>query len=219
MLRKISILVLIFIFTLPLNVSALGIYDLSDNNEVETVDVSMLDQIKEENYQEYKYLIEKDFLLLRNNGIQQEENITREDFVAMFFRLTTGYRFGEVSESPYYIDVHLTDWHAGYVEWARYNGVARGYGNEIWGIGDFLTYEQMYKMIHGYVNCNKLNSNTMLNNNLDLRNVSTWAKESILWAHANSLINKDISNFKEFVTWEDAIKVLVISHKTILSYN
>ena len=219
MLRKISILVLIFIFTLPLNVSALGVYDLSDNNEVEIVDVSILEQIKEENYKDYKYLIEKDALLLRNNGIQQEENITREDFVAMLFRLTTGYRFGEVSESPYYVDVHLTDWHAGYVEWARYNGVARGYGNEIWGIGDFLTYEQMCKMVHGYVNHNQLNSNTMLNNDLDLNNASTWAKESILWSHANGLINENMPTFKEFVTWENAIKFLAVSHKTILSHN
>ena len=216
MLRKISILVLIFIFTLPLNVSALGVYDLSDNNEVEIVDNTVLDQVKDINKESYKYLIDNDSLLLRTSGILEEEYIAREDFLAMFFRLATGYRFGEVSESPYYIDVKLMDWHAGYVEWARYNGVARGYGNEVWGIGDSLTFEQMYKMVHGYIMYHQLDAYNILNDNLDLSSSSPWAKESILWCYTNDLIPENISNFKDPVQWETAIDFLVSSHKMFL---
>lgn len=214
--RKISILLLILALLIPTNVSALGAYDLENNNEIEVINNTVLDQVKDMNKENYKYLIDNNALLLRTNGAQEEEYITREDFLTMFFRLVTGYRFGEVSESPYYIDVKLMDWYAGYVEWARYNGVARGYGNDIWGIGDFLTYEQMYKMLHGYMIHNQLITNDISDNNLDLNTYSPWAKESILWCQSNGLINGNINNFKDPVSWEIAIDFLTSAHKIFL---
>ena len=138
----------------PYTIYGFGVYDLEQNNEVEIVDYSVLSFLEEANVENYQYLIDNNALLLRKSGVVENEFITREDFLTMFFRLMTDYRYHEVSESPYYIDVNVRDWYAGYVEWARYNGVARGYGNDVWGIGDYLTVEQMCKMVHGYVEFN-----------------------------------------------------------------
>ncbi len=205
----------------PYIIYGLGVYDLEQNNEVEIVNYSVLDCLEEANVENYRYLIDNDALLLRKSGVVENECITREDFLTMFFRLMTDYRYHEVSESPYYIDVQVRDWYAGYVEWARYNGVARGYGNEVWGIGDYLTVEQMCKMVHGYVEFNDLKlslSNSDFSSCLDLNDASDWAKDSIKWCLRNHLILLDVGYLNPLseVSWEDAISFIVSFDRVLI---
>ena len=194
------------------SIFGLGVYDLSLNNEVENVSLDILNDLpKGANKSSFEYLIENNALLVRKDGIDIDGKVSREDFVAMLFRLMTGYKFGEVSESPYYNDVSPVHWYAGYVEWARYNGVARGYGNEYWGIGHNLTKEQMCKMLYGYYSFNnKVEEKGLLEDYKDSNIVSEWAKESVIWCLNNDLISvKDgYLNPKDEMTLNDVVLVL-----------
>lgn len=194
------------------SVFGLGVYDLALNNEVENVSLDILNDLpKGANKSSFEYLIENNALLVRKDGIDIDSKVSREDFVTMFFRLMTGYKFCEVSESPYYYDVSPVHWYAGYVEWARYNGVARGFGNDLWGIGHNLTKEQMCKMLYGYYSFNNaFEEKGILEDYKDIDNVSEWAKESVVWCLNNDLIvvKDGYLNPKDEVTLNDVAFVL-----------
>lgn len=214
--KILRVTLLAFIFCLiPMTIYGFGVYDLKVNNEVEVISSDVLDDLSESaNKEAFSYLIEKKALLLREEGVMEISSITREDYVTMFCRLMTGYRFHEVSESPYYIDVNVRDWYAGYVEWARYNGVAKGFGNDVWGIGYDLTVEQMCQMAYTYTHFNEFEiKDTEFVSVVckDYDNVSHWAKDGVMWCLKNGLISVDSSgclNPLSSVSWNTAVSFL-----------
>ena len=142
-----------------------------------------------------------------------DENLTREQFVTILCRNMTGGNW-EVSESPYYVDVPVFGWFSGAVEWSRNYNVAKGVGENLFGVGQSLTKEQMIQMIYNYSINNDiaLKSVSVIDDPVkDMELVSDWAFSGVTWGNLLGLLVKDSDgnyNPKETATRADMVVTL-----------
>ena len=90
-------------------------------------------------------------------------------------------------------DVASGVWYAPYVEWAIRNGVISGYGNGKFGPNDPITREQMAVIMYRYAQFKGIDvsvtDSSRFESFTDKDSVSSYAKEAMIWATANGIIN------------------------------
>lgn len=148
-------------------------------------------------YNAFKYLIEKEVVFgVSADTLAPENTLSRAQFITMLCRNMTGYKTFEVSESPYFEDVHPLAWYAGAVEWGRNHNVTNGISETLFGSESLVTKEQMVQMVYNYVQNNDVKIKTVGIKDSpikDSQDISDWAYEGVTWANLLNILDKDSS--------------------------
>ena len=80
---------------------------------------------------------------------------------------------------------------AQWLAWAYQNGIVNGYADGSFGVDDYITREQIAKMLKVYADLKRYNTNTYadLNSFPDAADVSGWAVRHMQWAVGSGMIN------------------------------
>lgn len=145
-------------------------------------------------YESVKYVYENGIM----NGItntdgtidsfQPDEPLTRAMFATVLYRMAGQppvafeNRFSDVSTGRYYSSAII---------WAYRNGIVNGYADGSYGVDDYITREQIAKMLRIYAQVRGYSTSERVNINSfpDVLDVSGWAVEHMSWAVGCGMIN------------------------------
>lgn len=101
-----------------------------------------------------------------------------------------------------YTDVEKKDWYYNAIVWAYTNNVVKGYSEEIFGVGDKLTREQLVQMLYNYASYRGYLSNYDSNSVkglsggfVDSSSISPWAKPAMDWAVSQGVMSYRKDNY------------------------
>ncbi|MCI9076801.1 MAG: S-layer homology domain-containing protein, partial [Dorea sp.] len=145
-------------------------------------------------YESVKYVYENGIM----NGItntdgtidsfQPDEPLTRAMFATVLYRMAGQppvafeNRFSDVSTRRYYSSAII---------WAYRNGIVNGYADGSYGVDDYITREQIAKMLRIYAQVRGYSTSERadINSFPDVSDVSGWAVEHMSWAVGCGMIN------------------------------
>lgn len=141
-------------------------------------------------YDSVKYVYDNDIM----NGINgttrfdPDEPLTRAMFATVLYRMAgepaTGFenRFSDVEDGRYYSRAII---------WAYKSGIVTGYADGSYGVDDYITREQMAKMLRVYAQVRGHNTSERANIGSfpDAGDMSGWAVEHMSWAVGCGMIN------------------------------
>ncbi|MBQ4515893.1 MAG: S-layer homology domain-containing protein, partial [Clostridia bacterium] len=123
-----------------------------------------------------------------NNNFSPDANVTREQFVKMLLG-TFGISANNVESVTDFSDVDKNAWYYKYVHTAVSMGLASGYGDSF-GVGDFITREDMSVMIYKAAALKKVAINAISENApSDYAEISAYAQESVDALYKAGIIN------------------------------
>ena len=148
-------------------------------------------------YSAVKYNSRNSYITGYSNGtFGPSNNIQRQDFVLILARIAGADLSAYEGQNGGFSDVQTGSYYASAVAWAKDTGVANGFSADNFGVGTFISREQICIMLCRYLNGSASgNADTILNAYPDGGNTSPWAKESVAWAVENGIIgNSDYLN-------------------------
>ena len=137
-----------------------------------------------------KYNFERGYITGYSNGtFGPANNIQRQDFALILARIAGADLSAYEGQNGGFSDVQTGSYYASAVAWAKDTGVANGFSADNFGVGTFISREQICIMLCRYLNGSVLgNADTILNAYPDGGNTSPWAKESVAWAVENGIV-------------------------------
>ena len=148
-------------------------------------------------YDAVKYNFERGYITGYSNGtFGPSNNIQRQDFVLILARIAGADLSAYEGQNGGFSDVQTGSYYASAVAWAKDTGVANGFSADNFGVGTFISREQICIMLCRYLNGSASgNADTILNAYPDGGNTSPWAKAGVAWAVENGIIgNSDYLN-------------------------
>lgn len=191
--RTISILI-----ALSMLLSVLSIGACADTTEEDTCPSAAYTDVPEEGNWAHEGI---DFVIA--NGIMEgtgenifspDASVTRGMIVTILYRMDG--QTGAYSND--FTDVSDDAWYANAVGWAEINGIVYGYGDGEFGPDDVLTREQMAVIIYRYVTTmtdyvleesDNGTDGDALDSVTDPGEISNWAREAVIWALDNGILN------------------------------
>lgn len=145
-------------------------------------------------YESIKYVYENGIMkgVTNSDGtidtFQPDEPLTRAMFAVVLYRMAGQppvvfeNRFSDVAIGRYYSSAVL---------WAYRNGIVNGYADGSFGVDDFITREQMAKMLRIYAQVRGYGTNERadIDRFPDASEISDWAVEHVSWAAGCGIIN------------------------------
>ncbi len=144
-----------------------------------------------------KFNAEKGYVTGYSNGtFGPSNNIQRQDFVLILARIAGANLSAYEGKNGGFSDVQAGAYYASAVAWAKDKGVVTGYSADNFGVGTYITREQISLILCRYLNGSASgNVDTILNAYSDGGNTSPWAKAGVAWAVENGIIgNSDYLN-------------------------
>ena len=148
-------------------------------------------------YSAVKYNSRNSYITGYSNGtFGPANNIQRQDFVLILARIAGADLSAYEGQNGGFSDVQTGSYYASAVAWAKDTGVANGFSADNFGVGTFISREQICIMLCRYLNGSASgNADTILNAYPDGGNTSPWAKAGVAWAVENGIIgNSDYLN-------------------------
>lgn len=125
------------------------------------------------------------FLGMTDNLFGPDVDMTREMFVTVLGRMEGVDVNQWAGVDSGYEDVDINGWYAPYVAWAKEAGVATGYNNEVFGVSDSITREQLFTMMYRYAQYKGIDTNVdypqFMDRYTDVDEISDWAYEALVW--------------------------------------
>ena len=144
-----------------------------------------------------KFNAEKGYVTGYQNGtFGPSNNIQRQDFVLILARIAGANLSAYEGKNGGFSDVQAGAYYASAVAWAKDKGVVTGYSADNFGVGTYITREQISLILCRYLNGSASgNVDAILNAYSDGGNTSPWAKAGVAWAVENGIIgNSDYLN-------------------------
>ena len=144
-----------------------------------------------------KFNAEKGYITGYSNGtFGPSNNIQRQDFVLILARIAGADLSAYEGQNGGFSDVQAGAYYASAVAWAKDKGVVTGYSADNFGVGTYITREQISLILCRYLNGSASgNVDAILNAYSDGGNTSPWAKAGVAWAVENGIIgNSDYLN-------------------------
>ena len=148
-------------------------------------------------YDAVKYNFERGYITGYSNGtFGPSNNIQRQDFVLILARIAGANLSAYEGKNGGFSDVQAGAYYASAVAWAKDKGIATGYSADNFGVGTYITREQISLILCRYLNGSASGDvDTILNAYSDGGNTSPWAKAGVAWAVENGIIgNSDYLN-------------------------
>ena len=148
-------------------------------------------------YDAVKYNFERGYITGYSNGtFGPSNNIQRQDFVLILARIAGADLSAYEGQNGGFSDVQAGAYYASAVAWAKDKGVVTGYSADNFGVGTYITREQISLILCRYLGGETSGDvDTILNAYSDGENTSPWAKAGVAWAVENGIIgNSDYLN-------------------------
>ena len=148
-------------------------------------------------YDAVKYNFERGYITGYSNGtFGPSNNIQRQDFVLILARIAGADLSAYEGQNGGFSDVQAGAYYASAVAWAKDKGIVTGYSADNFGVGTYITREQISLILCRYLNGSASGDvDTILNAYSDGGNTSPWAKAGVAWAVENGIIgNSDYLN-------------------------
>ena len=148
-------------------------------------------------YNAVRFNVEKGYVTGYSNGtFGPSNNIQRQDFVLILARIAGADLSAYEGQNGGFSDVQAGAYYASAVAWAKDKGVVTGYSADNFGVGTYITREQISLILCRYLNGSASGDvDTILNAYSDGGNTSPWAKAGVAWAVENGIIgNSDYLN-------------------------
>ena len=148
-------------------------------------------------YDAVKYNFERGYITGYSNGtFGPSNNIQRQDFVLILARIAGANLSAYEGKNGGFSDVQAGAYYASAVAWAKDKGIVTGYSADNFGVGTYITREQISLILCRYLNGSASgNVDAILNAYSDGGNTSPWAKAGVAWAVENGIIgNSDYLN-------------------------
>ena len=136
-----------------------------------------------------------------SNGLfGTSDSIQRQDFLVMLARLD-GVNLDNYKYKSSFPDVARNSYYEAAVNWGAKNGIVTGYDSGKFGVGDKVTREQLVTFLYRYAKYKGYDysyttdrETTVSGQYIDYKNVSGFAKDSILWAIEKGVISGKTSS-------------------------
>ena len=148
-------------------------------------------------YDAVKYNFERGYITGYSNGtFGPSNNIQRQDFVLILARIAGADLSAYEGQNGGFSDVQAGAYYASAVAWAKDKGIVTGYSADNFGVGTYITREQISLILCRYLGGEASGDvDTILNAYSDGGNTSPWAKAGVAWAVENGIIgNSDYLN-------------------------
>ncbi len=144
-----------------------------------------------------KYNFERGYITGYSNGtFGPSNNIQRQDFVLILARIAGADLSAYEGQNGGFSDVPTNAYYSAAVAWAKDKGIVTGYSADNFGVGTYITREQISLILCRYLGGEASGDvDTILNAYSDGGNTSPWAKAGVAWAVENGIIgNSDYLN-------------------------
>ena len=148
-------------------------------------------------YNAVRFNVEKGYVTGYSNGtFGPSNNIQRQDFVLILARIAGADLSAYEGQNGGFSDVQAGAYYASAVAWAKDKGIVTGYSADNFGVGTYITREQISLILCRYLNGSASGDvDAILNAYSDGGNTSPWAKAGVAWAVENGIIgNSDYLN-------------------------
>ena len=148
-------------------------------------------------YNAVKFNAEKGYITGYSNGtFGPSNNIQRQDFVLVLARIAGANLSAYKGQNGGFSDVPSNAYYSAAVAWAKDKGIVTGYSADNFGVGTYITREQISLILCRYLGGGTSgNVDAILNAYSDGGNTSPWAKAGVAWAVENGIIgNSDYLN-------------------------
>ena len=148
-------------------------------------------------YDAVKYNFERGYITGYSNGtFGPSNNIQRQDFVLILARIAGADLSAYDGQNGGFSDVPTNAYYSAAVAWAKDKGIVTGYSADNFGVGTYITREQISLILCRYLGGEASGDvDTILNAYSDGGNTSPWAKAGVAWAVENGIIgNSDYLN-------------------------
>ena len=136
----------------------------------------------------------------QNGLFGTSDSIQRQDFLVMLARLD-GVNLDNYKYKSSFPDVARNSYYEAAVNWGAKNGIVTGYDSGKFGVGDKVTREQLVTFLYRYAKYKGYDysyttdrETTVSGQYIDYKNVSGFAKDSILWAIEKGVISGKTSS-------------------------
>ena len=137
-----------------------------------------------------KYNFERGYITGYSNGtFGPANNIQRQDFVLILARIAGVDLSTYEGQNGGFSDVQAGTYYASAVAWAKDKGVENGYSSDNFGVGTYISREQICIIFSRYLNGSASGDvDSIINAYSDGGNTSPWAKAGVAWAIENGII-------------------------------
>ena len=141
-------------------------------------------------YDAVKYNFERGYITGYSNGtFGPANNIQRQDFALILARIAGADLSAYEGQNGGFSDVPTNTYYSAAVAWAKDRGIVTGYSADNFGVGTYITREQISLILCRYLGGEASGDvDTILNAYPDGGNTSAWAKVGVAWAVENGIV-------------------------------
>ncbi len=137
-----------------------------------------------------KYNFERGYITGYSNGtFGPANNIQRQDFALILARIAGADLSAYEGQNGGFSDVPTNTYYSAAVAWAKDRGIVTGYSADNFGVGTYITREQISLILCRYLGGEASGDvDAILNAYPDGGNTSAWAKAGVAWAVENGIV-------------------------------
>ena len=137
-----------------------------------------------------KYNFERGYITGYSNGtFGPANNIQRQDFVLILARIAGADLSAYEGQNGGFSDVQAGTYYASAVAWAKDKGVVNGYSSDYFGVGTYISREQICLIFSRYLGGEATGDvDAIVQAYPDGGNTSPWAKAGVAWAIENGIV-------------------------------
>ena len=141
-------------------------------------------------YDAVKFNFERGYITGYSNGtFGPANNIQRQDFALILARIAGADLSAYEGQNGGFSDVPTNTYYSAAVAWAKDRGIVTGYSADNFGVGTYITREQISLILCRYLGGEASGDvDTILNAYPDGGNTSSWAKVGVAWAVENGIV-------------------------------
>ena len=141
-------------------------------------------------YDAVKFNFERGYITGYSNGtFGPANNIQRQDFALILARIAGADLSAYEGKNGGFSDVPTNTYYSAAVAWAKDRGIVTGYSADNFGVGTYITREQISLILCRYLGGEASGDvDAILNAYPDGGNTSAWAKVGVAWAVENGIV-------------------------------
>ena len=141
-------------------------------------------------YNAVRFNVEKGYITGYSNGtFGPANNIQRQDFVLILARIAGADLSAYEGQNGGFSDVQAGTYYASAVAWAKDKGVVNGYSSDYFGVGTYISREQICLIFSRYLGGEATGDvDAIVQAYPDGGNTSSWAKAGVAWAIENGIV-------------------------------
>ena len=145
-------------------------------------------------YDAVKFNFERGYITGYSNGtFGPANNIQRQDFALILARIAGADLSVYEGQNGGFSDVPTNTYYSAAVAWAKDRGIVTGYSADNFGVGTYITREQISLILCRYLGGEASGDvDAILNAYPDGGNTSSWAKVGVAWAVENGIVGNAV---------------------------